>query len=89
MIAFIHTKDGSMETALGVSGLLKSPIAIYRLIWEQGAQYVESPHKKTAQGKAQGSFIESYTLSFSTDGTSWTTYKEGNVEKVLNMMDTF
>ena len=43
----------------------------------------------TAQGKAQGSFIESYTLSFSTDGTSWTTYKEGNVAKVLNMMDTF
>ena len=43
----------------------------------------------TAQGKAQGSFIESYTLSFSTDGTSWTTYKEGNVEKVFNMTDTF
>ena len=43
----------------------------------------------TAQGKAQGLFIESYTLSFSTDGTSWTTYKEENVEKVLNMMDTF
>ena len=43
----------------------------------------------TAQGKVQGSFIESYTLSFSTDGTSWTTYKEENVEKVLNMTDTF
>ena len=43
----------------------------------------------TAQGKVQGSFIESYTLSFSTDGTSRTTYKEGNVAKVLNMMDTF
>ena len=45
--------------------------------------------KGTAQGKVQGSFIESYTLSFSTDGTSWTTYKEENVEKVLNMTDTF
>ena len=41
------------------------------------------------QGKANGSFIKSYRLSFSTDGTSWTTYKEENVEKVLNMMDTF
>lgn len=41
------------------------------------------------QGKAHRSFIKSYTLSFSTDGTSWTTYKEENVEKVLNMMDTF
>ena len=41
------------------------------------------------QGNAHRSFIKNYTLSFSTDGTSWTTYKEGNVEKVLNMMDTF
>ena len=43
----------------------------------------------TTQGKAHRSFIKSYTLSFSTDGTSWTTYKEENVEKVLNMTDTF
>ena len=34
------------------------------------------------QGKAKGSFIKSYRLSFSTDGTSWTAYKEQNVEKV-------
>ena len=34
------------------------------------------------QGKANGSFIKSYRLSFSTDGTSWTAYKEQNVEKV-------
>ena len=35
-----------METAVGVSSLLKSLITIYRLIWEQGAQYAESPHKE-------------------------------------------
>ena len=37
------------------------------------------------QGKANGSFIKSYRLSFSTDGTSWTAYKEQNVEKVWNV----
>nr|XP_058944675.1 lactadherin-like [Pocillopora verrucosa] len=35
------------------------------------------------QGKANGSFIKSYRLSFSTDGTSWTAYKEQNVEKIF------
>ena len=35
-----------METAVGVSSLLKSLITIYRLIREQGAQYAESPHKE-------------------------------------------
>lgn len=34
------------------------------------------------QGKANGSYIKSYRLSFSTDGASWTVYKEQNVEKV-------
>ena len=36
------------------------------------------------QGKANGSFVKSYRLSFSNDGTSWTAYKEQNVEKVWN-----
>ena len=40
------------------------------------------------QGKANGSFIKSYRLSFSTDGTSWTAYKEQNVEKVWNKQDS-
>ncbi|CAH3160204.1 unnamed protein product, partial [Pocillopora meandrina] len=35
------------------------------------------------QGKANGSFIKSHRLSFSTDGTSWTAYKEKNVEKIF------
>ena len=34
------------------------------------------------QGKTNGSFRKSYRLSFSTDGTSWTAYKEQNVDKV-------
>ena len=34
------------------------------------------------QGKAYVSFIKSYRLSFSADGTDWTAYKEQNVEKV-------
>ena len=41
------------------------------------------------QGKANGSFIKSYRLSFSTDGTSWTAYKEQNVEKVQHVTVTF
>ena len=41
------------------------------------------------QGKANGSFIKSYRLSFSTDGTSWTAYKEQNVEKVQRVTVTF
>ena len=67
-----------METAVGVSSLLKSLITIYRLIWEQGAQYAESPHKERQTDR----LYKSYRLSFSTDGTSWTAYKEQNVEKV-------
>ncbi|XP_066023879.1 uncharacterized protein [Pocillopora verrucosa] len=35
------------------------------------------------QGKANGSFVKSYRLSFSNDGTSWTAYKEQNVEKTF------
>jgi hypothetical protein len=40
----------------------------------------------TAVG-AQGShnydhWVSSYTVSFSTDGFNWTTYKEGGIEKV-------
>ena len=35
-----------METAVGVSNLLKSPMTIYKLILEQDAQYAESPHKE-------------------------------------------
>ena len=34
------------------------------------------------QGKKNGSFIKSYKLSFSTDGTSWTAYQEQSVDKV-------
>ena len=34
------------------------------------------------QGKKNGSFIKSYKLSFSTDGTSWTAYQEKSVDKV-------
>ena len=44
--AIIHTKDGSMETAVGVGSLLESPMPIYRLILEQDGQYAESPHKE-------------------------------------------
>ena len=35
-----------METVVGVSSLLKSLMTIYVLIWEQDAQYAESPHKE-------------------------------------------
>ena len=35
-----------METVVGVSSFVKSLMTIYRLIWEQGAQYAESPHKE-------------------------------------------
>ena len=41
------------------------------------------------QGKANGSFLKSYRVSFSTDGTSWTAYKEQNVEKVQHVTVTF
>ena len=34
------------------------------------------------QGKRSGSYIKSYKLSLSTDGNTWNTYKEQNVEKV-------
>ena len=34
------------------------------------------------QGKKNGSFIKSYKLSFSIDGTSWTAYQEQSVDKV-------
>ena len=52
-----------METAVGVSSLLKSLITIYRFIWEQGAQYAESPHKERQTDR----LYKSYRLSFSTD----------------------
>ena len=41
------------------------------------------------QGKANGSFLKSYRVSFSTDGTCWTAYKEQNVEKVQHVTVTF
>lgn len=34
------------------------------------------------QGKKNGSYVTSYKLKLSTDGTYWTTYKENNVDKV-------
>ena len=34
------------------------------------------------QGKANGSWVKSYKISLSNDGTNWTPYQEGNMEKV-------
>ena len=66
-----------METAVGVSSLLKSLITIYRLIWEQGAQYAESPHKERQTDR----LYTSYRLSFSTDGTSWTAKRRKGITR--------
>ena len=67
-----------METAVGFSSLLKSLMTIIQVDMGAGRTVCGV----ATQGKANGSFIKSYRLSFSTDGTSWTAYKEQNVEKV-------
>ena len=41
------------------------------------------------QGKKNGSYVTSYKLSISTDGVNWTTYQEGNNDKVSKDSDCF
>lgn len=35
------------------------------------------------QGKKNGSFVKSYRLSFTTNGSSWSAYQEKNIDKVF------
>ena len=50
---------------------------------DMGAEY--SVCAVATQGKESGSYVTSYTLSFSTDGVTWSTYQEEGEDKVLKL----
>ena len=69
-----------MEEMVGVRKLLQSPMTTYKLIWERCTLSAQSQRK----GRKNGSFVKSYKLSFSTDESSWSAYREQNIDKAWN-----